>query len=100
MTLIERMVVRTGCEPAVAEDLLESAKSIIINRRHPFSTELPTEIEPRYIETQLSVAIWLYNKMGAEGETQHTELGETRVYKDSDIPNELLKEVIPYLGLI
>ena len=100
MTLIERMVNRTGCDASVAEDLLLTAKSIVLNRRYPFSTTLPDEVEPRYVETQLQIAIWLFAKMGAEGELQHSELGETRVYKDSDIPSELLKTVVPYLGLI
>lgn len=100
MTLVDRLMARTGCSQLVAEDLLETAKSIVLNRRYPFVKELPLEVEPRYIEVQLQVAQWLYNKTGAEGELQHSELGETRVYKDSDIPNEILKQVTPYLGLI
>lgn len=99
MAVIElRMMSRTGCTQEQAFDFLESAKNIILVRRHPYG-ELPTDLEPRYLETQLNVAVYLYNKQGAEGQLSHSENGISRTYASSDLPEELLREVVPLVKI-
>lgn len=49
-------------------------------------------LEDKYKGLQIRVAVVLYNKIGAEGESSHNELGVNRKYESLDV---LLKEVTP-----
>ena len=83
--------------------LLETAKQTILNRRYPYS-EPPVDVygqpilENRYLALQIRIAIYLFNKLGVEGELSHSESGVNRVYESVDIPMSMLKEVIPFVG--
>lgn len=76
-------------------DILESAKNLIMLKRFPFIDETPLELENKYIELQLQIAVRMYNKIGAEGETAHTESGVSRSYGSSAEYEDLLARVIP-----
>lgn len=103
-TNLERLQLRTGESNATfLGDLLETAKNAILSRRYPFA-EWPTEngetyVEDRYLDLQFRIALDLYNKIGAEGETRHAENGITREYESSWISEQLLKEVVPFAGV-
>lgn len=100
MDIIDRLKLRTG-EPdeAILFDCLESAKSAILTRRFPWGN-WPDEIEPQYLDLQFRIAMDLYNKSGAEGETGHSENGVSRQYESSWISQQLLNEVVPYASPI
>lgn len=82
-----------------AQILLETAKSAINARRYPFG-EPPDELERRYNNLQLRIAVELYNKQGAEGETSHSENGISRSYSSAWISEELLSEITPKAGIL
>lgn len=99
--MVERLANRTGEGNAeLLSDLLETAKYAILARRYPFG-DLPVDeqeqvvLEPRWKDLQFRVALDLYNKMGAEGETEHRENGIDRTYQSSWISEQLLSEVTP-----
>lgn len=71
--------------------VLDDAEDAILSRRFPFS-EAPTMLEDKYKGLQIRIAVVLYNKIGAEGELSHNELGVNRKYESLDV---LLKEVTP-----
>lgn len=77
-----------------ADVLLETAKNAILARRYPFD-EFPDELESRYKDLQIRIAVELFNKRGAEGETAHSENGISRTYSAAWISEELLSEVTP-----
>ena len=79
--------------------LLETAKSAINARRYPFG-DVPEELERRYENLQIRIAVELYNKQGAEGETSHSENGISRAYSAAWISEELLSEVTPKAGIL
>jgi hypothetical protein len=79
---------------AEAEELLETAKSAINARRYPYA-DIPDELERRYLDLQVRIALELYAKIGAEGETSHSENGISRSYSSAWISEELLSEVTP-----
>ncbi len=79
--------------------LLETAKSAINARRYPFG-EVPEELERRYENLQIRIAVELYNKQGAEGEISHSENGISRGYSSAWISEELLNEVTPKAGIL
>lgn len=76
-------------------DILDSAKNLILLKRFPYATELPLELESKYDELQLQIAVRMYNKIGAEGEKSHIESGVTRNYGSSEEYADLLARVIP-----
>ena len=77
---------------------LDIAKTIILNKAYPFGNQ-PEDVPEKYENTQLTVAVYLYNKRGAEGETQHNENGINRTYESADVPESMLRNVIPFVGL-
>lgn len=98
--LLHRLKLRTGEEnDDVLVDCLDSAKSAILARRFPYGN-YPDALESRYLNLQFRIALDLYNKIGAEGETAHTENGVTRSYESSWISEQLLQEVTPMVGVL
>lgn len=79
--------------------LLETAKSAINARRYPFG-DVPEELERRYENLQIRIAVELYNKQGAEGETSHSENGISRSYSSAWVSEELLSEITPKAGIL
>lgn len=86
---------------AIASAFLEMAGQAILNRAYPFvlDEELPAAVPTRYQNLQVKIAVMLLNKRGAEGETAHNENGINRSYENGDIPDSMLKEVVPFCGV-
>lgn len=73
----------------------------ILNRMYPFKESYDDlEVPDKYAMVQLNAACYLYNKRGAEGEIQHIENGIHRNYGASDVPDAMLKDVVPYCQVI
>ena len=81
-------------EDALLTDFLDSAKAEIMARRYPYGN-YPDELDIRYGDLQLRIAVVMYNKQGAEGQKSHSENGVSRSYEDYDF---LLAEVVPMVG--
>lgn len=81
-------------------ELLEQAGAIVLNRRFPFGYTDGMEVPAQYERIQLSIAVELYSKMGAEGETGHSENGINRTYEAGDISPSLLKQITPMCGSV
>jgi hypothetical protein len=100
VTNLERLKLRTN-EPdeAILNDCLESAKSAILARRFPYK-EWADDIEPKYTDLQFRIALDLYNKIGGEGQLTHSENGVSRTWESSWVSEQLLSEVVPYVGVL
>jgi hypothetical protein len=70
----------------------------IINRAYPYDDTV-TEVPRRYGYLQCDIATYLLNKRGAEGETAHSENGIDRTYGSADVPESMLSEVVPHVGV-
>ena len=101
MTQLERLKIRITekVSDVELEDILESAKAVILSRRFPFG-EQPEEIEPKYKDLQIRIAVEMFNKRGAEGETAHSENGVSRTYASANVSEDLLKEITPKVGVV
>lgn len=103
MAQLERIKLQLGItdsnEDNLLLEMLESAKAAILTRRYPY-TDLPDELEARYLDLQVRIAVYLYNKLGAEGQTAHSENGISRTYESADIPESLMRGVTPYVGVL
>lgn len=74
---------------------LERAKLGILELRFPFGYEEGQELEPQYRGLQIDWAVELISKMGAEGETAHSENGTSRSYECGDVSKSLKRRVVP-----
>lgn len=101
MTQLERLKIRIpeNDNDNELEDFLESAKAVILSRRFPFG-EQPTELEPKYMDLQIRIAVEMYNKRGVEGQTSHSENGVSRSYSSASVSEELLREITPKVGVV
>lgn len=97
-TLLE-IDVEDDSEDKLLELLLEKSKAKILQRLYPFDTT-KTHIPDKYQYRILDIAVYLYNRMGVEGQTYHKEGEISRGYKTPDIPPEMLYDIIPYIGVI
>ena len=102
MTQLERLksrITEKDVSDTELEDILESAKAVILSRRFPFG-EYPAEIEDRYKDLQIRIAVEMFNKQGAEGELAHSENGVSRSYSSASVSEELLREITPKAGVV
>lgn len=80
--------------------LLELAEGIVLNRRYPFGAPEGATVEQRFENTQLQIAVELFNKMGAEGQTAHDENGIKRTWAAGDVSPSLLRQIVPVCGSV
>ena len=80
--------------------LLEQAEEIVLNKRYPFGVPEGATVPAAYEQLQLRIAIELFAKMGAEGQTEHAENGVTRKYESADVSPSLLKAIVPIVGSV
>lgn len=78
--------------------LLLQAEGIVLNRRYPFGSPEGATVPTQYEHIQLQIAVELFSKMGAEGQTAHNENGINRTYEAADVSPSLLKRIVPICG--
>lgn len=106
MTDTEKLLaLQNRIKPDVADDsvlseLLEQAGAIVLNRRYPFGYPEGRTVPPQYERIQVAIALELYSKQGAEGQTAHSENGISRTYESADVSPSLLKQIIPMVGSV
>lgn len=99
MTLKERLRIRIPEEDneLVLDEVLETAKSVILANLYPFEEDTTgKEMPTKYNSLLLDIATEMYNKKGAEGEVAHSENGVSRTYSSAYVSAELLRQITPY----
>lgn len=98
-----RVMVGQPNEGDWADEVLISYLNIagrkIINRAYPYDDTV-MEVPLRHGNLQCEIAAYLLNKRGAEGQTSHSENGINRAYESADVPESMLSEVIPRVGVL
>ena len=77
---------------------LDNAKEVIFHQLYPYHTEgeeMGLKIPNRYQMLQCRIAAHFINKRGAEGELHHSENGILRIYGSEDVPESMLREIVP-----
>ena len=103
LSLLRVMVGQPADNTNWSDDVLISYLSIagdkIIKRAYPYD-DTSDEVPRRYGVLQCEIALFLLNKRGAEGEISHNENGVNRTYASDDIPESLMKEIIPHVEVL
>ncbi len=97
--MVEQPATVEGWTDDVLMAYLTIAGRKIINRAYPYDDTV-TEVPARYGYLQCEIAAYLLNKRGAEGEVSHSENGINRTYENADVPDSMLRDVIPMCGVI
>ena len=79
---------------------LWQAEGIVLSRRYPFGSPEGATVSSAYEHIQLQIAVELFSKMGAEGQTGHSENGVNRSYEAADVSPSLLKRIVPVAGSV
>ena len=87
----------TDSEDGLLLALLSLAEGKILERLYPYDHSKET-LPARYVGKQIEIAVYLYNKQGAEGQTAHSENGISRTYGSADVPESMLRGIAPFVG--
>ena len=94
MSQLERLKILIPNEKdnKLLEELLNQAEDAIKQKRRT-PKEMP--LESQFTTLQIEIAVFLYNKLGAEGEISHSENGVNRGYENAYIPDSMLNQIVP-----
>ncbi len=73
---------------------LKNAEEVILHQAFPYG-DGTEEMPSRYEMLQCRIAVALIAKRGAESELHHSENGILRIYETADIPESMLREIVP-----
>lgn len=99
LTLTKQLLDDTSLADEKINAYLQIAEREILNIAYPFDNTV-TVVPTRYDTLQCEIAVYLINKIGAEGEVQHTENNTSRTYESSGVPKSLLRRITPRAGVI
>lgn len=97
LTFLKLLVGETDSDDVLSAYLTLAGKKILA-RSYPYDTDV-TEVPEQYDTLQCEIAAYMLNKRGAEGQTSHTENGITRAYENADVPESMLRQITPHVGI-
>ncbi len=100
LTMLKVLLGITGnTQDATLTVYLTLAANKVLRKAYPYDGT-KTEVPSQYADKQCEIAAYLFNKRGAEGETYHSENGINRSYENADVPESMLKTVLPFVGVV
>lgn len=99
-TILKNKLVRRGFDDVDDVDIAEEIERAIhtINRYRHFTPTNDKPYDPKYEDLIVPLAICAFSKIGAEGESSHSENGIVRTYTSGgDYPASMLEEIIPLI---
>lgn len=88
-------------DDVVLSTYLDIAGEAILKRLYPLKDSFEgLEVPDKHVQTQLKTAAYLMLKRGAEGQIQHIENNIHRNYGDADIPESMLRDIVPFAQAI
>ncbi len=104
LKILKIMLGKTAGDPeewadGVLEVYLEIAGQKILKRLYPFGPPEGARVPERYLGDQCEIACYLLNKRGAEGQTSHSENGVSRAYESASVPESMLCDIVPFVGV-
>ncbi len=95
--------IESSSDMTISEDVVNTffqlSKNAILLRRYPYAKDISDkELPSIYDSLCVRLAVYMYNKQGAEGEISHTENGVSIKWENGDLPDSLMSEIIPLSG--
>lgn len=95
MRAVGNMADTVRFKESVLSAFLDLASDVILQRMYPFGAPDGAEVPEKYERKQCTIAVYLYNRQGSEGETYHSENGINRTYASAEVPHDMLKSIVP-----
>ncbi len=95
---LEVLISPDTASETLLESLIDISEGIVLNKHYPFGPPDGATVPRQYEHIQLQIAVELFSKMGAEGQTAHNENGINRTYEAADVSPSLLKRIVPKCG--
>lgn len=89
LNILKSLLDNPDVDDSILEFYLALASDVICDLRN---TDI---VESKFLNIQLQIAIELFNKRGAEGQTSHSENGISRGYEVANISPSLLARITP-----
>ncbi len=93
LRLKTRLQISNSNEDALLTEHLLSAIDVV-NELRQYDAE-DSVVEPQYASVAVMMAESSYNKIGAEGQTSHSENGVSRHYGSDAYPSALISRILP-----
>ena len=92
--------IESSSDMTISEDVVNTffqlSKNAILLKRFPYLQDVSEKTLPSiYDSLCVRLAVYMYNKQGAEGEISHTENGVSIKWENGDLPESLMSEIIP-----
>ena len=100
ITSLEALISPDTAETEVLSRYIVLSEGIVLNRRYPYGAPVGATVPEQYEHIQLMIALELFAKRGAEGQTEHDENGIARKYESADISPTLLRRITPIVGSV
>ena len=97
LTALQEMLAPDTDTDEVLTQTLKAAEALVLNRMYPFGYEDAVVVPRRYEQIQIQLAVELYSKRGAEGQTGHSENGISRTWPEQ---SRLLSRIMPHCGSV
>ena len=100
ITSLAALISPDTAEEALLATYITLSEGIVLNKRYPFGIPAGATVPPQYEHIQLQIALELFAKRGAEGQTEHDENGIARKYESANVSTSLLRCITPILGSV
>ena len=97
ITAVKALIAPDTETDEVLGSMVSAAEALVLNRMYPFGYPDGTQVPSRYEQLQLQLAVELYSKRGAEGQSSHSENGVSRTWAEE---SPLLKRIVPHCGSV
>lgn len=95
VTMLRSMIAPDTDTDEVLLSTLRLAESMVLNRMYPFGYMEYMAVPTRYEMLQIELAVELYSKRGAEGQSAHSENGISRTWPEK---SRILQKIMPHCG--
>ena len=100
ITSLAELISPDTADVKILSQMIVLSEGIVLNRRYPLGIPQGATVPKQYEHIQLQIALELFAKRGAEGQTEHDENGIARKYESADISPTLLRRITPVLGSV
>lgn len=92
--------IESSSDMTISDDVVNTffqlSKNAILLKRFPYLQDVSEkELPSIYDSLCVRLAVYMFNKQGAEGEISHTENGVSIKWENGDLPESMMSEVIP-----
>jgi len=91
LELLKELLGNPSASDAILQFCLDCASDVICDIRNT------NTVESKYTNIQIKIAIEIFNKRGAEGQTGHSENSISRAYESGDISPSLISQITPFV---